>query len=77
VNSTHHQAVARVARPLKVAAVSSDGIIESLELGPGAVNALPFLLSVQFHPERLVDRYPEHQAIFSGFTMACVLSRKQ
>jgi gamma-glutamyl-gamma-aminobutyrate hydrolase PuuD len=37
---------------------------------------LPFLLSVQFHPERLVDRYPEHQAIFRGFTRACVLNRK-
>jgi putative glutamine amidotransferase len=77
VNSTHHQAVARVARPLKVTAVSSDGIIESLELGPGAVNVLPFLLSVQFHPERLVDRYPEHRAIFRGFTQACVLSRRE
>jgi putative glutamine amidotransferase len=77
VNSTHHQAVARVARPLKVAAVSSDGIIESLELGPGAVNVLPFLLSVQFHPERLVDRYPEHRAIFRGFIQACALSRKE
>ena len=77
VNSTHHQAVARVARPLKVAAVSSDGIIESLELEPGAVNALPFLLSVQFHPERLVDRYPEHRAIIRGFTQACVLSRRE
>ena len=76
VNSTHHQAVARVARPLKVAAVSSDGIIESLELRPGTAKILPFLLSVQFHPERLVDRYPEHRAIFRGFTQACVLSRK-
>ena len=36
VNSTHHQAVARVAAPLRVAAVSDDGIIESLELRPGA-----------------------------------------
>jgi putative glutamine amidotransferase len=77
VNSTHHQAVARVAAPLRVAAVSSDGIVEGLELKPSAARMLPFLLSVQFHPERLVDRYPEHQAIFSGFTMACVLSRKQ
>ena len=77
VNSTHHQAVGRVARPLKVAAVSRDGIIESLELGPGAANALPFLLSVQFHPERLVDRYREHRAIFRGFTQACVLNRKE
>ena len=76
VNSTHHQAVARVAAPLKVAAVSSDGIIESLELRPGAAQTLPFLLSVQFHPERLADRYPEHQAIFGGFTRACSLNSK-
>jgi putative glutamine amidotransferase len=77
VNSTHHQAVARVATPLRVAAVSSDGIIESLELKPSAAKMLPFLLSVQFHPERLVDQYPEHQAIFRGFTQASALSRKE
>ena len=77
MNSTHHQAVARVAAPLKVAAVSSDGIIESLELRPGAAKMLPFLLSVQFHPERLVDRYPEHRAIFRAFTQACALSQRK
>jgi len=76
VNSTHHQAVARVAAPLRVAAVSSDGIIESLELRPGAARMLPFLLSVQFHPERLVDQYPEHRAIFRTFTQVCVLNRR-
>ena len=76
VNSTHHQAVARVAAPLRVAAVSSDGIVESLELRPGAAKMLPFLLSVQFHPERLVDRYPEHQTIFQALTRACVLDSK-
>jgi len=76
VNSTHHQAVARVAAPFRVAAVSSDGIVESLELRPGAARMLPFLLSVQFHPERLVGRYPEHRAIFRMFTQACVLNRK-
>jgi putative glutamine amidotransferase len=75
VNSTHHQAVARVAGPLKVTAVSDDGIIEGLELRPGVAKMLPFLLSVQFHPERLADRYPEHRAIFQAFTRACVLSR--
>ncbi len=76
VNSTHHQAVARVAAPFRVAAISSDGIIEGLELKPSTAGMLPFLLSVQFHPERLVDRYAEHQAIFRGFTQACALSRK-
>lgn len=71
VNSTHHQAVGRVAEPLQVAAVSPDGIIESLELKPGGVRWLPLLLSVQFHPERLMDRYREHAMIFRVFTQAC------
>jgi putative glutamine amidotransferase len=76
VNSTHHQSVDRVAPPLEVSAFSKDGIIEGLQLKPEAVHTLPFLLSVQFHPERLADRYPEHQAIFRVFTQSCVLSRK-
>jgi putative glutamine amidotransferase len=71
VNSTHHQAVRRVATPLKPSAVSGDGVIEALELKPEAAHWLPFLLSVQFHPERLVSRHPEHRAIFQAFTRAC------
>lgn len=77
VNSTHHQAVARVAPALRVTARSPDGVIEGLELGSRVSGRLPFLLSVQFHPERLVDRYPEHQAIFGAFAQACRLSYKQ
>jgi putative glutamine amidotransferase len=75
VNSTHHQAVARVAEPLNIAALSNDGVIEGLELRPEAAKWLPFLLSVQFHPERLVDRFPFHRAIFRAFTQACLRSR--
>ncbi len=75
VNSTHHQAVARPAEPLSVAGRSDDGIIESMQLKPDAAGLLPFLLSVQFHPERLADRYPEHRAIFSAFTRACAINR--
>lgn len=75
VNSTHHQAVGRVAPPLRVTARSDDGIIEGLELKPGAICWLPWLLSVQFHPERLTDRYPAHQALFGAFIQACILSR--
>jgi putative glutamine amidotransferase len=71
VNSTHHQAVGRVAGPLCVTARSRDGVVEGLELKPGAARALPWLLSVQFHPERLADRYPAHQAIFRAFVQRC------
>ena len=75
VNSTHHQAVARVAGPLQASACSSDGIIEALELKPAAAHWVPWLLSVQFHPERLVDRYAGHQAIFRAFARACAQRR--
>jgi putative glutamine amidotransferase len=71
VNSTHHQAIEHVAAPLRVIAASSDGVIEGMELRPGAAHLLPFLLSVQFHPERLADRYPAHRAIFRAFVQAC------
>ena len=76
VNSTHHQAVAQVAAPLRATAVSDDGVIEGLESKLGGACWLPFLLSVQFHPERLMDRYPEHEAIFRVFTRACGQNRK-
>jgi putative glutamine amidotransferase len=75
VNSTHHQAVARLGEPLCVAGRSHDGIIEAMQLKPDAVNLLPFLLSVQFHPERLAERHPAHRRIFTAFVRACVLNR--
>jgi putative glutamine amidotransferase len=71
VNSTHHQAVDRVAGALRVSAASADGIVEGLELKPETAGLLPFLLAVQFHPERLIGRHPEHRAIFRGFVRAC------
>jgi gamma-glutamyl-gamma-aminobutyrate hydrolase PuuD len=60
-----------VAPLLKVAATSSDGVIESTELRNGSASLLPFLLTVQFHPERLANRHAEHQAIFREFARAC------
>ena len=71
VNSTHHQALAKLAPPLQVAAVSADGIIEGTELRPSAAGLLPFFLTVQFHPERLVAQSAEHQLIFRAFARAC------
>jgi putative glutamine amidotransferase len=71
VNSTHHQALAKLAVPLQAAAVSADGIIEGTELKPGAAGLLPFFLTVQFHPERLAAKYAEHRVIFRAFARAC------
>jgi putative glutamine amidotransferase len=71
VNSTHHQSVAEPAGVLAVAGRSADGVIEAMQLKAEAAHLLPFLVSVQFHPERLADRHPEHQAIFAAFAKAC------
>ena len=77
VNSTHHQAVDRPAEPLVVTGRSDDGVVEVMQLRPELAHLLPFLLSVQFHPERLVDRYPAHRAIFQAFTRACAANRRK
>lgn len=71
VNSTHHQAVDRIGSPLVAAGRAPDGLVEVLELKPAASHLLPFLISVQFHPERLVERHPEHLAIFQAFVVGC------
>ena len=76
VNSTHHQAVAKVAGVLRVVAKSADGVVEGVELRSELAGSLPFLLSVQFHPERLADRHPEHRAIFRAFVQASAARRK-
>jgi putative glutamine amidotransferase len=71
VNSSHHQAVEKVAKPLRISAVSIDGIVEGLELKAANRHFLPFLLAVQFHPERLFARHNEHLKIFKTFIDAC------
>ena len=54
VNSYHHQSVKDLADVLKVSSNSEDGVIESFEWKDGI--GRPFLLAVQWHPERMADR---------------------
>ena len=72
VNSSHHQAIKELAEPFRATARSSDGVIEAMELAPGAAKTLPFCLSVQFHPERLHGQHPEHLALFQTFVRSCM-----
>ena len=77
VNSSHHQAVLETAEPLAAVARTRDGIVEAMEWKPEVARQMPFLLSVQFHPERLAGRHAEHRAIFSWFVESCKCRRKK
>lgn len=76
VNSSHHQAVLQPAEPLTAVARARDGIVEAMELKSDSPQRMPFLLSVQFHPERLTERHAEHRALFSRFVRACAQESK-
>ena len=51
VNSAHHQAVEHLGRGLMASAVSRDGVVEAAEWS--LKDDMPFLLLVQWHPERM------------------------
>lgn len=64
VNSSHHQAIGKVADRLRVSARASDGIIEGAEW----VADDWWMLAVQWHPEELTrDDKPWDRALFTAF----------
>ena len=70
VNSAHHQAVSRLGRGLRPAALSEDGCVE------GLVHASLPLWGVQWHPERLCLAHARPEAadgmrLFRFFLAAC------
>jgi putative glutamine amidotransferase len=68
INSFHHQAVRRIGRDLRVAARADDGVIEAIEH-----RSYPWLLGVQWHPERSEAGTATHdhdRRIFAAFRQA-------
>ncbi len=58
VNSYHHQAVKDLAPGFTVSGTALDGVVEAIERPEWNV------WGVQWHPEELVDKYPEFQKLF-------------
>lgn len=65
-NSSHHQAINKIGKGLTVSATTSDGIVEGFEL-----TGYPFLLSVQWHPERIFRR-AHSRRLFEAFISAAI-----
>lgn len=70
INSSHHQAIDRPGKSLRVAALSPDGIIEAVESASGH----PWLVGVQWHPERMPDDPLAHK-LFEEFVAAARRAR--
>ncbi len=68
VSSSHHQAVKRLGGGLEVIAVSDDNIPEAIRL-----NGYPFLVGVQWHPERSSDELSLN--LFRNFVEAACESK--
>jgi len=64
-NSSHHQAIREVAPPLRAVAWSADGVVEAAEARDER-----FLLAIQWHPENLAARRPQHLALFAALVEA-------
>jgi putative glutamine amidotransferase len=74
VNSSHHQAVAHVGDHLRPVALSPlDGTVEAVEGAKGA----PFVLGVQWHPERTFDTSPLSRQLFRAFVDAAASWKPQ
>ena len=66
VNSMHHQAIKKVSPKVSDAAISEDGVIESIYMKDRR-----FVLGIQWHPEHLYKDYPEQFNIFKEFISRC------
>jgi putative glutamine amidotransferase len=67
VNSTHHQAVDRIADGLRVIARAPDGIVEAMT----GVDSESWILAVQWHPEKSASFDEFSKNIFNLYVARC------
>ncbi|CAI8272834.1 MAG: Gamma-glutamyl-gamma-aminobutyrate hydrolase PuuD [Cryomorphaceae bacterium] len=67
VNSWHHQGLKDISENLRIIARSFDGLPEAVVMEK---STHPFMIAVQFHPERLGKENPIHQKIRHSFYKA-------
>jgi gamma-glutamyl-gamma-aminobutyrate hydrolase PuuD len=65
VNSYHHQGVRKLASRFKPMAFAEDGLVEAY-YDPKA----PFVVGLQFHPERMLPEYPGNLRVWQAFASA-------
>lgn len=61
VNSFNHQAIDKLGEGLVATMMAPDGLIEGIEL-----EGERFVVAVQWHPEMMIDAYPEYLALFEA-----------
>jgi len=66
-NSFHHQGVKEVGAGLVACGTTSDGLVEAVEMPTKS-----FVLGVQWHPEAMFAKRPEHEAPFRALVAAAV-----
>jgi putative glutamine amidotransferase len=72
VNSMHHQAVKVPGQELVVSASARDGVIEAVE-----ISSVPFVIGVQWHPERLFADDAPSQRLFSAFVQVAAAAAQR
>ena len=75
VTSNHHQAIAKAAPGLKIAAWAADSIAEAIEWSDPA--GKPFLMAVQWHPERMDTISPLSMPLMKAFLSAATTFRRE
>lgn len=68
VSSSHHQAVDRTGNGLRIVGTSRDGIVEAIEWSEPEKK--PWLVAVQWHPERMSLDEPMAGTIYAAFLRA-------